>query len=370
MRKAAKVLQALYELHRAARRYDTSLWFQLGRAKQLHDRALFSLDEVLFWGLTDPAIPQRDLGRYLSREVIERIDRRVNDRAHRAKVDDKALFHELCARAALPVAKTYGVLRGDGGPAAKGDGALPPLDWSRVPDGALVAKPCWGGAGNSLFFLEKRGDELLLDQETHHRDAIGELLLARLTQNKDLELLVQKYKGRTDEILVQERLTPHPDLAALSGSGTLQSLRLLTFIDPGGQAHLLVSVFKLARQGNQIDNFVHGATGNLIARVDGESGRLEAVFAKTPSTIGLDRVTHHPDSGRDLEGVELPCWAEIRALAERSAQCFAETRLVGWDVALCSSGPVLVEGNTYSTSFPIGPANIPLSDSAWAELIA
>jgi Sugar-transfer associated ATP-grasp len=55
--------------------------------------------------------------------------------------------------------------------------------------------------------------------------------------------------------------------------------------------------------------------------------------------------THHPDTGAAIEGRVLPLWPETIAVACRAHAAFAPRAIVGWDIAIASQGPVLIEGN-------------------------
>jgi Sugar-transfer associated ATP-grasp len=57
--------------------------------------------------------------------------------------------------------------------------------------------------------------------------------------------------------VVQQRLHPHPDLARLTGSRALQTIRVMTLVEPGGQARVLDWGIRLAMGDQPVDSF-HG----------------------------------------------------------------------------------------------------------------
>ena len=61
--------------------------------------------------------------------------------------------------------------------------------------------------------------------------------------------------------------------------------------------------------------------------------------------LGLEEVTHHPDTGAALVGVEVPNWREIVAVALDAASALAEVPLIGWDMAAVEGGALIVEPN-------------------------
>ncbi len=87
----------------------------------------------------------------------------------------------------------------------------------------------------------------------------------------------------------------------------------------------------------------HPRLGNGAAAVDLQSGEIGPVSADPAGC--KQRVDVHPDTGAALAGV-LPHWPGVRAMTERAAEVFHVLPLIGWDVALCAQGPVIVEANT------------------------
>jgi hypothetical protein len=63
------------------------------------------------------------------------------------------------------------------------------------------------------------------------------------------------------------------------------------------------------------------------------------------SGLALGEVTHHPDTGAALIGIEVPNWREIISLALDAASTLNEVRLIGWDMAAVANGALIVEPN-------------------------
>jgi hypothetical protein len=145
--------------------------------------------------------------------------------------------------------------------------------------------------------------------------------------------------------VIQERIYSHPELKRLSGSSYLQTARLVTLCDRGGQCHILHAHLKIIVGRNVIDNFHHGATGNITARVDLERGTLFAAVTGNPRGSGYLTAPAHPATGVAIEGFQVPFWAEVCELARAAAVEFLPLRFVGWDIAITATGPVLVEAN-------------------------
>ena len=107
--------------------------------------------------------------------------------------------------------------------------------------------------------------------------------------------------------LIQERLAPHAAIAAIAGR-TLSTVRMMV-LDAGAGPELIRATWR-------VPVGEHGADvlwrGNMMADVDVGTGAL-------------------------------PEWAGAKALALRAAQAFPELPLTGWDIAITTRGPVVIE---------------------------
>ena len=56
----------------------------------------------------------------------------------------------------------------------------------------------------------------------------------------------------------------------------------------------------------------------------------------------------HPITGVRFEGFEIPFFNEAVDLCKRAAMVVPQVQYVGWDVAITPSGPVIIEGNSFT----------------------
>jgi hypothetical protein len=56
-------------------------------------------------------------------------------------------------------------------------------------------------------------------------------------------------------------------------------------------------------------------------------------------------VQRHPDSGIVFEGFAIPFYHEAVAMAKELQRRFYGLRSIGWDIAIGTEGPIIVEGN-------------------------
>ncbi len=139
--------------------------------------------------------------------------------------------------------------------------------------------------------------------------------------------------------LFQTCITQHPEAAALTGSG-VPTIRLIT-LDRGEGPETFMAVIKITGGGNAADNFWR--TGNLLAPINIETGEMGK--AHSGVTIDAEIVTHHPDTGKAIEGVAIPYWSEAMELAIATSKLLKDAVIVGYDIAITAEGPVVVEAN-------------------------
>ena len=142
-------------------------------------------------------------------------------------------------------------------------------------------------------------------------------------------------------MIFQEPIVPHPEIAARIGN-RVSTLRMMILNPPDGPFVHRIAL-RIPVGDNMVDNFRSGKSGNLLGRVDHDSGRVVGVF----SGVGPNwrSVAAHPDTGGSLEGWTLPCWTETSKIVLDAATAFPGFRIQGWDVAITPNGPTFVELN-------------------------
>lgn len=143
----------------------------------------------------------------------------------------------------------------------------------------------------------------------------------------------------SDGYLFQSCIVQHPEMAALTNGG-VPTIRLIT-LDRGNGPEPFMAAIKITGGGNAADNFWR--TGNLLAPISMETGEMGR--AHTGVTIESELVTHHPDTGKPIEGTAIPYWPEAVELAVTTSKILKEAIIVGYDIAITENGPVIVESN-------------------------
>jgi hypothetical protein len=139
-----------------------------------------------------------------------------------------------------------------------------------------------------------------------------------------------------NRIFLEELVTQHPQMNVLCPT-SVNTMRVMTFNDHG-KSRILWMGLRVGNGVNPVDNF--HAQGMGVA-IDMETGKL------TGNAIDKDNVefTHHPTTGVQFDGFQLPCFEEVKDLVLRASLESDKILVVGWDVALSDKGPVIIEGN-------------------------
>jgi hypothetical protein len=77
--------------------------------------------------------------------------------------------------------------------------------------------------------------------------------------------------------------------------------------------------------------------------LDIENGRVVRVIRQSGGEF--EDISHHPDTGMRILGMDVPNWHDVKELALDGANLLGELPLVGWDIAPVDTGAVLVEAN-------------------------
>ncbi len=310
------------QLSSAARELDRSRLALLPRFLTLFGPGRFRASEIFRLGLLGMA--PGDWNEFISKERMTRIQKRLNPREFAVRANDKAVFHRFCDDAGLPTPGL--VVELDSNDRAQARSRL-----AALAEGEIVIKPSLGYQGQGVLLLNHRdGWFASLDGEKHSIDD----LVARLDQNTEF-----------DRWLVQPRVTNHRAVLAISPSNALQTLRIVTFVDDAGQAHIVASQWRLARADSLTDNFHGGANGNLLCNVDVDEGRIIAALRLASGGTGMEELARHPTSGVTFAGLDIPLWSEAAALARRAALLMLPMRSIGWDIGLTPTGPMIIEAN-------------------------
>lgn len=279
--------------------------------------------------------------------VIDNEDYRDHFRArsaelHRRIINRKTLFFAHCQRHGLPTPPVRAIIPlsepSPGGDSLDIPGPVAPnvrrwLELVRDHADDLFIKSDDGSYGDGAFSAARRHE--------------GWYYCGRTTTPNDLFYFVQARANQSRRpYIAQSRIHVHNQLKPLMSPTAVGCVRIVTYMR-GGEASLFRSEVKLTAGEGDTDNFVLGSTGNVVAAVDMDSGRLSVGYAsRSPDWPVIQPVSRHPDTGERIEGATLPLWEAVKALALQAQRSLPEVKTIGWDIAITPDGPVILEGNT------------------------
>jgi hypothetical protein len=148
------------------------------------------------------------------------------------------------------------------------------------------------------------------------------------------------------QTLVEEVLVQHPEMARLY-PGSVNSLRVVTYLDPDGEVHVLAGVLKIGN-GGVIDNF---SNGGMYTMLDERGRALHAASDEEGHPFEV-----HPVTGVTITGYQVPLYDEVLALVDVLARRVPALPYIGWDIAITPERPVVIEGNHNTGVFQSKPS--------------
>jgi hypothetical protein len=318
-----------------------SIASQLSEVLRLRlSRSALSPSEYYEYHLYQDDIAFADKRDYLGWRKSIAFDRALNLDSWRACANDKLLCHILLQGLGFPLPKIRAIYDTSG---RQFDNAIALRDIDSVAeylrtDAAypLFVKPIVGSFGRGAIELSRY---------TRNEDAI-ELANGDTVRMHDLlqSFDFAPFKGQ----LFQDVLKPDAQISERCGN-RICSVRLSVVLHKHGP-RILYTVWKIATGRNMTDNLAGGKVGNLTGWVNPETGVVERVARGMNDHYA--EITNHPDTGKCLLGFQLPRWKRTIELCINAASALPGLRLQNWDLALCDTGPVILEVNTESDFGP------------------
>ena len=238
-------------------------------------------------------------------------------------LDDKLVSKRVLGDASAPQARL--LLSGDKGGCVDATGTVAPIGSASAIARALgdtdfvVVKPARYSSGGD-------GVTVLIHKSGGLRSEDGTMFS------------LAEYASVWGPWLLEEFVTQHKELGDLN-ENSLNTFRVITTRAPRCGARVEYCILKLGVSAGPVDN---AHDGGLYVGVDKKSGELFEVAYDESFT----RHTRHPVSGIKFKGYRVSMIREVVELAERCAGLFPQIPLIGWDIAVSETGPVVIEGNS------------------------
>ncbi|MEO0079452.1 MAG: sugar-transfer associated ATP-grasp domain-containing protein [candidate division WOR-3 bacterium] len=201
----------------------------------------------------------------------------------------------------------------------------------------VVAKPLASLGGKGTMLLKRIGPDQLLDlgrEEPITIEGFYRRMMADITTRQVREDSATGY-------LLQEQVVCHPSLNPLKGKA-LNTVRIATLRDPSGTVHFDFAMLRIAKPTSVTDN-LH--KGGVVAGIEPLEGKISNI------TYGYetDEGPYIERKSQDLSALfpegKVPRWHDLLNLAITAHSFLPGVNSVGWDIALSTHGPVLIEGN-------------------------
>lgn len=341
-----KIKYLVRETLRVLNQYTTAIRFEAkGQAiglfsssfKIMAARILYGIGPIYYSLYRLSGVPRSEWGNYITNgPEFKQFLKSLSPAEQRETGQDKLKFYLHCVQSGLPTIPVICVVSKEQAPHNSGVAWVNTREhWQAAMLGApdeMFIKPIDGTYGEGAFVVARNGDMLDFNGRSGSMNELYSFLEEKLKHERGW--------------LVQPRMRSHSSLDGIVSAQGLATVRAITHMRQG-RSELLIADLKITVGGNVIDNFAKGTTGNLVAGIDRNSGRLGAAWGSVRRDWPvMAQFSNHPDSGRPIEGFQLPFWDDLTQLVLKAQESLPLLRTLGWDVAATQAGVLLVETNT------------------------
>lgn len=143
------------------------------------------------------------------------------------------------------------------------------------------------------------------------------------------------YNSGIKDIIIEELIQQDSVLSAFHES-SCNTIRIVT-LRYDDRVDVIHSFWRVGQGDSVVDN---AGAGGIMGNIDIKTGTIYAACDESGKSY-----TRHPESKLPIVGFTLPRWQEAINTAKQLAQILPNVRYVGWDLALCDKGWVMIEGN-------------------------
>jgi Sugar-transfer associated ATP-grasp len=236
------------------------------------------------------------------------------------EMNDKILFAAICAKRGIPHPPTLASFDGRG---FKLHGDARALEQ----DLFCKRRTGMGAAGVMAFrhdspglWIDKRGGQM----------------------NWDGVLQALNLGAAGHPMLIQPWLKNHPSIADLA-EDSLIAFRIITCMNERRVPEATLAMLRILPELEP--NWIGVPDEEYAAPIDLDSGALGLLTGDKMRT-SLRRHSRHPVTGSEIRGRVVGEWPALRETALRVHAAVPHRLMIGWDIALTPSGPMVLEGNS------------------------
>lgn len=139
------------------------------------------------------------------------------------------------------------------------------------------------------------------------------------------------------QVVLEECVVQHEKLMELHPC-SVNTCRVIT-LTKSGVTNVVAAYLRIGN-GRYVDNF---NSGGMVVPIEEDRG--EIIYPALDKAGSL--YENHPMTGTPIKGFVIPMWDEVTALVRKAGAVVPQVGLVGWDVCVTDSGPLLIEGNDF-----------------------
>lgn len=139
-----------------------------------------------------------------------------------------------------------------------------------------------------------------------------------------------------NDLMCEDVVIQHDQMNNLNSS-SINTVRITTVLKDD-IVYPMYSVLRIGTNNSKVDNV---SSGGIYTVLSDEGKIINPCWSdKTISTY-----SYHPTNNFSLIGFEVPFFKQAVELCKKAALIEKKVRYVGWDVAICKDGPIIIEGN-------------------------
>tara|TARA_R110002049_G_scaffold116271_4_gene268726 strand:- start:106 stop:1152 length:1047 start_codon:yes stop_codon:yes gene_type:complete len=164
---------------------------------------------------------------------------------------------------------------------------------------------------------------------------------AILLDKKRLNTQLERYGDAllNNSYIHQKVLVQHAEINKIH-SESINSVRIITYIDKNNDIHILSALMRFGIGKSILDNV---GSGGFAISINMDTGTLQGIGRQSITKGGAVYIKH-PNTNVKLNGFKIPFFLEACELSKKAAT-YLPNRIVGWDIAICVDGPIIIEGN-------------------------
>ena len=236
----------------------------------------------------------------------------VQKREYMIVFDDKYLCYQLCMAAGLPLPKEFGCIEPNENYNYRIRSIL-----SNINSDKIIIKPILSDGGKNIAVAYKEGQNIFVNI---------------MGKKQPLNNYIMQSRS-----VIQEYIQQHDTLIPISPA--TNTIRIVTLYTKDKNVLIIGALMRFGRNKALIDNI---SQGGIAVGIDLELGSLKK-FAHDAKGKIYDK---HPDSGFIFNMFPIPYWKDVVKLAKDIQLAFPYYKLLGDDIAITPSGPIIIEINS------------------------